>query len=166
MVKSSFTLIEMMVVVTVILLISGGSLAWYGNMTRKQNLGKEVEHIKSLLQIGQSSAMTSNTNLCSNPESAYSYGHTVSISADEVRIDPACSTSPTPVIYRPSNQLILPTPSIAIRFNERGHPFSEVCIPMGYVGSTSCSYIYVNNMGLITSGECSQCSPEYTCSCN
>lgn len=166
MVKNSFTLIEMMVVVTVILLISGGSLAWYGNMTRMQNLGKEVEHIKSLLQTAQSNAMTSNTVLCTDPSTAYSYGHTITFQGDTVRLDPDCSTSPTPIVYRPSNQLLIATPSIAIRFNESGHPMQAECLPMGYVGATNCSYIAISEVGLITSGECTQCSPNYVCPCN
>ncbi len=166
MAKNSFTLIEMMVVVSIILLISGGSLTWYGNMTRDQNLSKEVEHIKSLIEMAHTNALTSNTSLCTSPESAYSNSHSITFENDVVRLDPDCTTSPTPVLYRPSTQLIIATPSIAFRFNESGHPNAPVCLPLGYIGSDSCQYVSVSEAGLVSSGACTQCSPSYLCPCD
>jgi prepilin-type N-terminal cleavage/methylation domain-containing protein len=166
MVKNSFTLIEMMVVVTIILLLSGASLAWYGNLTKAQSLDKELEHIRSLLEAAKTNASTGSTELCTNPTTSNISGYDVEFTAGSVALRPNCDTSPTPVVYKPSDQLIVGTPVTTVHFNTDGTPASAVCLPFGYVGSTRCSYLNVSETGLITSGECTQCTPSFICPCN
>lgn len=166
MVKNSFTLIEMMVVVTIILLLSGASLAWYGNLTKTQNLGKEVEHIRSFLEAAKTNASTGNTELCTNSSTSHISGFEVEFTAGTVILRPNCDTSPTPIVYRPSDQLLIATPATTVHFNTDGMPISATCLPFGYVGSARCSYLNISETGLITSGDCTQCSPTYVCPCN
>ena len=67
--RKSFTLVELLVVITIIILFSGLSLAAYNNFTQQKNLEKEVSQLVDVLSLAKGKSQASEISLtCVSPE--------------------------------------------------------------------------------------------------
>lgn len=156
MVKSSFTIIELMVVTTVILLLSTFSFAWYQNSTIDKVLSQVELQLKNALETAKVSAASGNTSLCTNKTTAYLTTFSVVIMPNGIQLHPYCDTVPTLITLPLDHRVVFAVPSQEVMFDHQGHTSCR-CISFTYSGSTRSRAIKVNTGGLITS--------EPACSC-
>jgi type II secretory pathway pseudopilin PulG len=150
MAKNSFTLIELVIVVAMVLVLSTFSFAWYGNMTQEKTLSQSEMQLKTILETAKVGAETGNTSYCTSPSTAYLSAFSAVISGGTIQLRPFCNTVPTIVTYKTDSHIVFLQPSQEIRFDTLGHT-TDTCITVQYHNSTHNKYIRVNQSGLITS---------------
>ena len=156
MVKNSFTLIELIVMTTVILLLSTFSFAWYRNINEDKTLSQQELQLKNALETAKVSAETGNTSLCTNRSTAYLSSFSTVITASGVELKPYCDTVPTIITYPIDSHIVFVQPSQEISFDSYGHT-TGTCITLQYANTTRSKNVRISDNGLITSE--SSCTP-------
>lgn len=135
----SFTLIELVIVVTFMLLFAGFSISYYGQFTEQKKLENETKKISTVLNLARAKTISGDSSLCgyipASSAKVTQYSLDV-VDGGRYRMQPACLVgTPTPIYYMTDPHIAFPTPTSSIAFS-----------PL--TGSTQCSYIYVKNTAL------------------
>jgi len=162
--KKSFTLIEILVVSTITLILSGVSLAIFNVYKEDRILMNQVTHFMQALTLARSKAIASDTSQCSDSSTAYVSGYSVQVNATTIQVVPLCDTNPTPIIQNIEPQSVFVTPAFTVNYNKRGYDGSTVCLPIKGTSNEQCQYVKIDETGLVTSGRCTQCQP-LVCPC-
>ncbi|HLL60098.1 MAG TPA: hypothetical protein VK338_00100 [Candidatus Nitrosocosmicus sp.] len=78
-IKFGFTIIELLIIIGVITLFSGMSLAFYHNFNEQKKLEADVRNLKSIIELTHKKAMSGDKSPCSDqtqPLQAYSIQYT------------------------------------------------------------------------------------------
>ncbi|MFZ2206866.1 MAG: type II secretion system protein [Microgenomates group bacterium] len=162
--RTSFTLIEILVVSTITLIMSGISLAVFNIYKDDRALLNQTTHFIQAVQIAKSKALAGDTSQCTDSSTAYVSGYEVQVNANTIQIVPQCDTNPTPIVQDIDPLSIFVTPAFTLNFNNRGYNGQTVCIPVKNVSDSQCQFIKIDETGLVTSGRCTQCQP-LVCPC-
>ncbi len=162
--KKSFTLIEILVVSTITLILSGVSLAIFNVYKDDRALMNQSSHFVQALDIAHSKALAGDTSQCTDSSTAYVNGYVVQVNASTIQIIPQCDTNPTPIVQNIDPLSIFVTPAFSVNFDNRGYAGQTVCIPIKNISASQCQFIKIDETGLVTLGRCTQCQP-LVCPC-
>lgn len=132
----SFSLIELVIVVTFMLLFVGFTMGYYGQFTEQKKLENVTKKIGTILNLARAKTISGDSSLCGY--SPASSAKVTQYSLDVVNggkyiLQPACLVgTPTPIFYYTDSHIAFPTPTFSVAFS-----------PL--TGNTQCSYIYVQN---------------------
>lgn len=162
--RSSFTMIEVLVVATIGIVLSGISLAVFVRYRDEQALNHEIVRFTQLIELAKAKSIAGDTSQCSTDRTAYISGYRVEINPSTMQLIPHCNTSPTPLIQFIHPQIIFITPTFSLSFNQRGYSGVQVCIPITNKSGDQCRVVSIHETGPITQNVCSSCSP-LVCPC-
>lgn len=167
--RSSFTLLEIIIVSGIIALLSGFALARFNLLREKQKLDTQVQKLVQFLELARTKALSGDISLCSAGPLITQRLSQFAITVDSTNsyiFEPKCASQPEPTKYRQTIEsgVVFLTPTVHISFDTKGHTPATFCLPLQNNSINACSYVAVSAVGLITSGSCSSCFP-ITCSC-
>ncbi len=166
--KKGFTLVELLVVATIIISLTGISLAWYSNFSEDKELDKQIQDFIQVIEMAKNKAYAGDASVCGNSEGITPQlkEYNIVVDSSAVRANPICTGIPTGYVYPIEGHAVFLTPTMKISFGAFGklNGNKSLCIPIQNTVSNKCKYVNINESGLVTSGVCSSCSP-ITCPC-
>lgn len=162
--EKSFTMIELIVVITLILLFTGFSIGYYNQYTEQKKLESGGRRVSTILDLTRAKTISGDSSLCGTLDATTakveSYSFDV-LDPDEYALQPKCVVGiPTPIYYKTETNIIFTTTPLSI-------PFFSVS------GGATCSYVYLKNTklsdaiacryvkitstGLVSDDSCSAC---------
>lgn len=166
--NNGYTLVELLVVAAITISLTGLSLAWYVNFSEDKGLNKQVQDFMQTIQMAKNKAYAGDSSVCGNPGNITPRLEQYSVRVDSsgVHAIPLCTGTPTGYTYPFQDHIVILTPTMEVAFGTFGTYISaqNICIPIQNTTSNKCKYVHINETGLVTSGDCSSCSP-ITCPC-
>lgn len=165
--KNGYTLIELLIVITIIGLFSALSLAYYNNFNETKKLTKETQRFLSVLELAKKKASSGDASMCSSPNpgdtpAVAEYSVNV-LSSSSYQLAPNCTTGlPNTITYDTDPSIIFPNASGSIAFYPLIANSSSSCIVLKNENTSVCHYINVQIGGTVCDGTCSSCA---TCAC-
>lgn len=160
-----FTLIEIIISISIITLLSGMAIVQYDNLSEQKKLDYETKRFVDTLELAKVKAAAGDSSLCTGtaiiPEVQ---GYSVSLSASSFQLAPHCIVgTPQPVNYQidPKVEIIV-TPVSPINFFSNSSGATTSCVNVKIRTSSKCNYIKVEQSGLISNNACVSGCP---CSC-
>lgn len=156
MVKSnnkSFTLIEILVVTSIIILLSGTSLAIFSSFRDDKVLDNQVTLLTHQLELAKSEANAGDVALCSSSTSAHVAGYSVAVSTSTITLLPECDTTPTPQSYPIPSNVVYITPTFSVRFDNQNYQGGTRKFPIKNTDTNKCKFVQIDETGLVTSGD-------------
>jgi prepilin-type N-terminal cleavage/methylation domain-containing protein len=153
----SFTLIEILIVTTIIAVLSGTSMALFSTYRDDKVLAAQVSILTRVLELAKNKATAGDTSLCSNSQNAHVDGYTVSVDPLNITLLPGCDTIPTPLIYPIPTTILYPTPSFSFRFDSRNYQGGTEKYPIKNRSTNKCKFVQIDETGLITNGDYTTC---------
>lgn len=162
--KKSFTLIEILVTSTIIVVLTGISIAIFTSYKEDRLLINQVALFVRAVELAKSKAAANDTSQCADSTNAYVNGYEIQVDPTAIQINPNCNTAPSPIIQYIDPQVAFVTPAFSLSFNSQSYTGMTTCIPLKNKDNTLCKFIKIDETGLITQGNCSSCSP-LVCPC-
>ncbi len=166
--KKGFTLVELLVVATIIITLTGASLAWYSNFSEDKGLDKQIQDFVQVIEMAKNKAYAGDVSVCGNLDGITPQlkQYNVVVDPSTIRANPVCDGVPTGYAYPIRGHIVFLTPTMEVSFGAFGklNTNKSICIPVQNTVSNKCKYVNINESGLVTSGVCSSCSP-ITCPC-
>lgn len=162
--KKSFTLIEILVTSTIIVVLTGISIAIFTSYKEDRLLINQVALFVRAVELAKSKAAANDTSQCADSTNAYVNGYEIQVDPTAIQINPNCNTAPFPIIQYIDPQVAFVTPAFSLSFNSQSYTGMTTCIPLKNKDNTLCKFIKIDETGLITQGNCSSCSP-LVCPC-
>lgn len=154
--KSSFTLIEILIVAAITIVLSGTSLAILTTYRDDKVLNNQVSLFIRTLELAKVKASAVDVSLCSSSETAHVDGYTVVVNSSDITLLPNCDTVPSPIVYPIPTGFQFITPTFELRFNEHNYEGQTVTIPLMNNNTNKCKFVTIDETGYITNGD-------YTC---
>lgn len=161
---SSFTIIELIIVITFILIFTGFSIGYYGQYTEQKKLESAGRKISSLLDLTRAKTISGDSSLCgmADPTTAKVEYFSFSIlNGGEFALEPKCVVgTPTPIYYLTETNIIFPTPTLSIPFFSvsGGATCNYIYLKNTVLsGANACRYVKVSSTGLISEDSCTAC---------
>lgn len=169
--NKSFTLIEILVVVSIIVLFSGITLAAYNNYTEEKKLEADARKIVDVFELARKKANSADASLCDRPSpnqnEVFHVGNfTVAITSENTyQLRTECTDSDatsTNINYFTKTGILFSTDTInkSVIFHSGDNKADGNCILLRNDSlPNTCRYIKVDNYGIITNGKnnCSSC---------
>ena len=146
----SFTLIEILIVTSIIIILSGISLVAMSSFKDDRLLNGQAGTFVQALEFARDKAAAGDTSLCSESGSAYVDGYSVVVNPTGIILLPGCNTTPSPVVYRVEKNIVFLTPTLSVRFDAQKYQGDTVDITLKNNISNKCNMVTVNDSGLIT----------------
>jgi len=149
--SKSFTLIELLLTTTIILIFGGLSLAYYNNFTQERNLRNEALKLANTLELAKKKANSSEVQNCS---SFCGYQFLVNSNSYAVNICCTCDTNgnctnPTPIITYSLPSNINSLNSFATIFKPLSPLVTPGSIKLKNDNITQCEQISINQAGVV-----------------
>ncbi len=165
--KNGYTLIELLIVITIIGLFSALSLAYYNNFNETKKLTKETQRFLSVLDLAKKKSMAGDASMCSSLDPAVTPAvaeYAVNIlSASSYQLAPNCTAGlPNTITYNTDPSIVFPNPVGSVAFYPLTANSSSSCVILKNKNTSVCHYINVQNGGTVCDGTCSSCA---SCAC-
>ena len=149
----SFTLIEMLIVASIIVVLSGSSLAILSIYRDDKVLSSHVSILAHTFELAKNKANAGDVALCSDNQIAHIDGYTVVATPSAITILPGCDTEPTVINYPIPSNVIYITPTFSLRFGGQNYQGETRKFPMKNVDTGKCKFVQIDEVGLITNGD-------------
>ncbi len=166
--ECSFTMIELLIVIIVLGLFSGFSIATYSQFTEEKKLENATKKIVSILELARSKTNAVNSDLCNSDVLFREYDVEI-INENTLRMQPYCYSSisgqavtPTPILYFNEANIIFPVIAVKTSFQKTNPNANCACFIVKSTTKNKCRYVKIANSGLISEDSCS-CAA--CCSC-
>ncbi len=164
--KKSFSLIEIIVVTSIVIVLSGLSFVYYRSFSDKKDLDRETQKFIDVLELAKKKARTADSSLCAitPPVPTPVVGNFVvdRQSARTYRLFPRCTVGVSnEVQYTAPNYINLWNGTYTTEFKPlSGGVGSTKCLVIRHTAANLCDYVRVEANGVICSGNCSgSCAP-------
>jgi len=155
MVKSNskgYTLIEILVVASIIVVLSGTSLAIFSSYRDDKTLGNQVTLLTGVLELAKNKATAGDVSLCGNNPTPYVNGYTVTVDDTNLTLLPGCTTtSPTPINYPIPTNIIVPT--FTLRFDGQNYQGGTRRFSIKNTTTNKCKFVQIDETGVVTNGD-------------
>lgn len=162
--ENSFTIIELIIVVTFILLFTGFSVGYYAQYTEQKKLESASRRVSSLLDLMRAKTISGDSSLCGMADQTTAkveYFSFSIINGGEYSLQPKCAVgTPTPIYYLTEANIVFPTPTLTIPFFSvsGGATCNYIYIKnTSLSGASACRYVKVSSTGLISEDSCTAC---------
>lgn len=157
--KCGFTLLELIIVISIILLFGGLTLAYYNNFSEDQKLTSTATKFADVLELAKKKAGSGDTSMC-----AIAVGitpavekYTVSISSTTAyNFAPNCTaTAATSQSYQTESGVVFQTvPFPTIDFKPLTGGATSSCVEIKNNNNSKCRYVKIETSGAICDGTC------------
>lgn len=155
----SFTLIELLVVSTIIVLLSGTSLAILTSYKDDKVLSTQVSLLTHTLEQAKQKAIAGDVSLCGNSPTPYVDSYSVIVDPVKLQLLPGCTiTTPTPKNFPIPTNIVYITPTFSLRFDGQNYQGGTRTFPIKNETTGKCKFVRIDETGLITNGDCSDCN--------
>lgn len=151
--NKSFTLIEILIVASITILLSGFSLVMLASYKDDRLLNAQVSKFSQVLELAQNKAIAGDTGLCSDSSTAYVSGYGVDVNPTEIQLIPWCDTVPSPVIVPLERNIVFVTPYFSVGFDSQRYQGGAVCFPIKNTLTDKYKHVMIDETGLITNGD-------------
>lgn len=152
--KNSFTLIEILIVSSIIVVLSGTSIAIFSTYRSDKVLEGQVNLFTNVLELAKTKAGAGDTSFCSNSSNAHISGYSVTVNSTTIELTPGCDTAPTPQSYAIATNIEYSPPIFTVRFDARNYQGAEeTYILKNSTDPTRCKFVKIEETGLITNGD-------------
>jgi len=148
--RSSFTLIEILIVASITILLSGFSLVMLSTYKDDRQLNTQASKFVQALEIARDKAVAGDTGLCSSSTTAYVNGYKVVVNPTEMQLIPGCDTVPSPIHYSIEKNIIFVIPTFAVQFDSQKYQGGTITIPLKNTITNKCKSVVIDETGLIT----------------
>lgn len=160
-VTRSFTLIELIIVTTIILLFAGMSLGYYNTFTEEKGLNSDVAKIQNALELAKKKANAGDVSQCANPGSTAGIsGYMFSIvDSTTFQVSPLClSGTSNAISYKTErNNIISITGAQPVMFYSLTNKATERCIVITNSSLNKSEYVKVQSSGVTEIGKGATC---------
>ncbi|PIY68595.1 hypothetical protein COY90_05145 [Candidatus Roizmanbacteria bacterium CG_4_10_14_0_8_um_filter_39_9] len=166
---ASFTLIELIIVVGLILLFTGFSISYFSAFTERKKIENDSKKIINTLELMKTKTISGDASLCSdaNPRLSY-FSFETNASNNSYSMVPHCAVGvPTPIQYSLETNVLFYYPTPTVDFSVSFQPITGGTDSCSYIylknsllnnGSGLCRYIKISKSGLVFDDECSTCT--------
>lgn len=155
--KTGFTLTEILIVSTIIIILSGTSLAIFSTYRNDKILDNQVSLLVHTMELAKNKATAGDVALCSNNETAHVDSYSVTVNSSAITLLPGCDTIPTPLTYPIPTNIVYITPTFSVRFDSQNYQGETRRFPIKNIDINKCKFVQIDETGLITNGDCSTC---------
>lgn len=163
--RHGFSLIEILIVISILILFSGMSIAYFNEFTEDKKLESESRKVVDVLELAKKKARAADLSRCSfdplvTPQ-VRNYSLVV-VNPTEYQIVPECLTgTPAPIIYNLEKNVMFMIPTVAVDFYPLSAGASKRCLYLRNSISNKCRNVKVGEVGLIDSDTCTcnMCCP-------
>jgi len=149
----SFTLIEILIVTSLIIVLSGTSLALFSSYRDEKTLDNQITLFRSTLELAINKATAGDVSLCSSASSAHVTGYSVMVNNTDIILLPGCDTTPTPIRYTIPSNITYVTPSFSLQFDYQNYQGETRKFPIKNTDTGKCKFVQIDETGVITSGD-------------
>ncbi len=152
--RKSFTFIEILLVTSIIIILSGTSLAFFSIYRDDRILSKQVQLFSTVLELAKSKASAGDTSQCANSTLAHISGYSVQVDSSVLSLIPGCDTIPTPQSFPIPTSIHYTPSSFTLQFDSHNYQGStQQYILKSTTDDTHCKYVQIDVSGLITNGD-------------
>jgi Tfp pilus assembly protein FimT len=154
--KKSFTLVEILIVATIIVVLSGTTLAIFSTYRDDRILDNQTQLFVSILELAKSKAAAGDVSLCSDSANAHVDGYVVTVDSTvtkKIEIIPGCDTTPTPIYYTIPDNLVYNPTTFSTQFDSSNYQGPTEKYYIRNTGTAKCKYVQIDETGLITNGD-------------
>ena len=158
--RLSFTLIEILIVTSIIIILIGSSLVYYNNFTEEKKLELTNKKLVDILELAKKRARASDTSSCSAVSGLPSVsGFSVIITSENsYQMKPECTSGTAQTItYQTDSGVEFTSLPITIYFPPLSRTSDCQTIIIKNNKLNKCRYININAAGSIDNGVCSDC---------
>lgn len=167
--KASFTIIELIITVTFIMLFTSFSIGAYNQFSEQKKLEAATRKLSTVLELARAKTIAGDASLCgiqSGTPKVVSYSVDV-VNGGEFKMTPHCLTgTPTPIFYLTNmstkeDHVLFSNDTTTVSFNtltgnsECSYLHLKNSVLNG--GSGSCRYVKVSRTGLTSEDACNTC---------
>lgn len=156
--KSAFTLLELIIVISIILLFGGLTLAYYNNFTEDQKLTSTASKFVDVLELAKKKAGSADTSMCASVAGITPAVEKYTVSENSntsYRLAPNCTaTSPTNQDYQTESGVIFQSFPNPIDFKPLTGGATSTCIVIKNNSNAKCRYVKVETSGAICDDVC------------
>lgn len=153
----SFTLIEILIVTSLIIVMSGTSLAIFSSYRDDKVLDNQVTLLKSTIEMAMSKAVAGDVSLCSDNTNAHVNGYTVLVDSTDITTLPGCDTNPTPIKSAIPQNISYVTPTFSLSFGNMNYQGETRVFPIKNKDTGKCKFVQISETGVVTSGNYTPC---------
>lgn len=161
--ESSFSFIELIVSITIIIIFASLGLAYYNNLIEQTKLDQETKRFVDTLELAKTKAASGDSSLCQGNVTPYIERYVVNVNPTGYQFYPICVAG-TPVAIKydaASNINIETTPAIPLYIDFYPlltTPIPDSCVIIKNTNLNKCNYVGVNSSGNIADNSCQACS--------
>lgn len=154
----SYTLIEILIVTTIILVLSGTSLALFYSFRDDKALTAQVSILTHVFELAKTKASAGDVSLCGSNPTPYLDSYSVVVNSSTTTLLPGCiNTAPTPQSYTIPSNIVYVTPTFSVRFDGQNYQGGTRRFPIKNTYTNKCKFVQIDETGNITNGDCSTC---------
>jgi len=155
--KKSFTLIEILVVTTLIVVMSGISMAVLTLYKDDRALNAQVSLFVNTLELAKNKAIAGDVALCSDSQTAHVNGYSVIVNSTGMILLPGCDTVATPIVQTIPTNIAFIAPTFSVQFGSLNYQGKMKRFSIKNTTTNTCKFVQINETGVITNGDCSSC---------
>lgn len=160
--QNSFTLLELLIVASFIILFTGFSIGYYNQFTEQKKLENAGQKMRSTLDLSRSRTLSGDSSGCGGTNARVeSYGMEITESSSYSIVPHCIIGTPSPMMYRNEVNVVFPNVPISVSFfpitggAECQYIYIKNTVLNG--GNGSCRYIKVSSTGLTSEDSCETC---------
>lgn len=151
--RKSFTLMEILIVASIIVVLSGTSIALFSTYQDDKILGNQSALFISVLELAKSKASAADISLCGDSADAHVTGYSVVVDPTKISLVPGCDTVPTPMTYPITTNIEYIPSSFTVKFNNLNYEGSTAQYILKNTVTSKCKFVQIDKTGFITNGD-------------
>jgi len=156
--KKSFTLIELIIIVAIIVIFSGITMAYFNNFTREKQLSNNTKKLIDVIDLAQKKTNSGDNSMCLGTDGTSDGFSVVITGANSYKLEPVCMVgTPSIVTYQTESNVQFINTSQRIDFKPLVPLDSVVQIILKEINLNKCLAVKIEASGSTEQISCSDC---------
>jgi len=156
--RKSFTLIELIIVVAIIALFSGITMAYFNNFTREKQLSNNTKKLIDVVDLARKKTNSGDNSMCLGADGTSDGFSVVITGANSYKLEPVCMVgTPSIVTYQTESNVQFVNTSQRIDFKPLVPLDSGVQIILKEINLDKCLAVKIETSGSSEQISCSNC---------